>query len=368
MQTYFLKLVRRQFNKEIDNLRNSINDLNDDEIIDGIYKIVAAVGDGHTKVRREFSKSYPFQFYYFKDGIGVIDTIDEYKEALYCKLIKINGQDIKEIENKLSPLAAQENEETIKKIVPTYLFRPEILHGVKIIDDIDKDAVFTFEDKQGKIFDLNVKSLSNDDYSGLKFMINYEFDESYPLYMQKRNLNYWYQYVEKDKVLYLKYNACEENNESGKLSDFNNEVLNFINNNQVDKFVIDIRDNSGGGQNRIEDIIEGIKNTKLNNKDNFYVITGRATFSAAIIDAVNWRKETNATFIGQPTSGKPNHYGAQRNFKLPNSKLEVSYSTLYAETGEDESDSFMPDKVIEISIDDYVNKKDPVLDYVIGKK
>ena len=41
---------------------------------------------------------------------------------------------------------------------------------------------------------------------------------------------------------------------------------------------------------------------------------------------------------------------------------------MYVNNGDDESDSFIPDKTIEISIDDYVNKKDPVLDYIIEKK
>ncbi|NSA19332.1 hypothetical protein FHU25_003397 [Clostridium saccharobutylicum] len=92
---------------------------------------------------------------------------------------------------------------------------------------------------------------------------------------------------------------------------------------------------------------------------------GRGTFSAAIVDIVNWKEETNATFVGEATSGKPNHYGSVKNFTLPNSKLTVQYSTVYARTGNDESNSFIPDKTIEISIDDYVNKKDPVLDYIL---
>ncbi|BCZ49230.1 hypothetical protein psyc5s11_52970 [Clostridium gelidum] len=363
----FFKISEEQFNKDIDDLKNSVDNLNDDEIIDGIYKIVGSVGDGHTKVIKKFSRSYPFQFYYFKDGVYTIDTIDEYKEALNCKLIKINGQDIKSIENRLSPLIANENEETIKKVLPNYLFRPEILHGVKIVDDIDKDAIFTFEDRNEKIFDLNIQSVDCTVDNDLKLIINNEYDESYPLYMQNADLNYWYKYLEKDKVLYIKYNACDEQDEAGKLSDFTNEILNFIDNNKVDKFVIDMRDNPGGGQNKLNAIIEGIKNNKINNKNNFFVIVGRGTFSAPILDAVKWREETNATFVGQATSGKPNHYGVAKSFELPNSKLTVQYSTEYCRLCDDESDSFMPDKVIEISIDDYVNKKDPVLDYIIGR-
>ena len=62
----FFKVSEEQFNKEIDDLRNSVDNLNDDEIIDGMYKIVASVGDGHTKIKRDFLKQYPMEFYYFK--------------------------------------------------------------------------------------------------------------------------------------------------------------------------------------------------------------------------------------------------------------------------------------------------------------
>ena len=362
----FFKVSEEQFNKEIDDLRNSVDNLNDDEIIDGMYKIVASVGDGHTKIKRDFLKQYPMEFYYFKDGVYVVNTIDEYKEALYSKLIKINRQDIKLIEDKISPLIAKENEQSIKKALPNYLTIPEILHGVKIVDNVDSEVSFTFENREGKTFDLNLNPIDFNENVG--FIISGEYDESYPLYMQNPTYNYWYKYLENDKTLYLKYNQCVESNKDGKISDFNNEILDFINNNSVDKFVIDMRDNGGGGQDQLDIIIQGIKNKEINNKNKFFVIVGRNTFSAAIGDVVKWRKETNATFIGQETSGKLNHYGSWDTFALPNSKLTVQYSTMYVNNGDDESDSFIPDKTSEISIDDYVNKKDPVLDYIIEKK
>lgn len=359
----FFKINEEQFKDKIDELKKSVDNLNDDEIIDGIYRIVASVGDGHTKVQRNFTKRYPVHFFCFEDGIYVINTVDEYKEALYSKLLKVNGQDMKSIENKILPLIAQENKESARKVLPTYLFRPEILHGAKIIDNIDSEVTFTFENRDGNVFDLNMKPL--DSTESMNTIVDVEYDESYPLYMQNPNYNYWYKYLENDKTLYLKYNECAESNKSGKIDDFNNEVLNFIDNNKVEKFVIDMRDNGGGQANRLNTIIEGIRNTNINNKNRFFVIVGRGTFSAAIDDVVKWRKETNASFIGQPTSGKPNHYGSVGDFTLPNSKLTVKYSTIYVKTGDDESDSFMPDKTIEVSIDDYVNKKDPILEYIL---
>lgn len=305
------------------------------------------------------------QFYYFNDDIYLINTIDKYKEALNCKLTKINGIDIKSIKNILLPLIANENEATIKKRLPTYLNVPGVLHGVKIIDNITSTK-FTFENGDGKVFDLQIDALETDK-NNEEFIVSEEKDDSFPLYMQKRNLNYWYKYLEDEKTLYFKYNKCQEDEKSGDITNFINEVLNFIDNNPVDKFVIDMRNNPGGSDGYLNSIIDGIKVRNINNKKNLFVIVGRETFSSAIINASQLREQTNATFVGAPTSGKPNHYGQVKKFELPNSKILIQYSKEKIEIFKDKGDSLIPDYVIEVSIEDYLNKKDPVLDYILNK-
>lgn len=148
------------------------------------------------------------------------------------------------------------------------------------------------------------------------------------------------------------------------MENFTGDMLKFMNTHTVDKFVIDIRDNSGGSDKYIDPIIDWIKNKEINNKTHLFVIVGRTTFSSAIINAVTLRKETNATFIGEETSGKPNHYGSVKSFTLPNSKIEIQYSTQFNKTSTDNENTFMPDKIIEISIKDYLAKEDPVLNYI----
>ncbi|MBW6410740.1 peptidase S41 [Clostridium weizhouense] len=360
----FFRISEEEFNKEINDLKESINTLNDDEIVDGIYKIVASVGEGHTKAYKGFLKKYPLQFYYFDDGIYLINTMDKYKEALNCKLTKINGMDIQSIKNILLPLVSNENEATIKKCIPTYLNVPDVLHGVKIIDNIDSTK-FTFENADGKVFDLQIDALETDK-NNEEFIVSDEKDDSYPLYMQKRSLNYWYKYLEDEKTLYFKYNQCLPDEEAGDITNFTNEVLNFIDNNPVEKFVIDMRNNSGGTSGYLDPIIDGIKRRNRNNEKKLFVIVGRETFSAPIVDACKLREETNATFVGSPTSGKPNHYGEAKGFELPNSKISIRYSTKKFEISKDEGDALIPDHIIEISMNDYLNKKDPVLDYIFN--
>ena len=129
-----------------------------------------------------------------------------------------------------------------------------------------------------------------------------------------------------------------------------------------------MRNNSGGSDGYINSLIEGIKDRTINDSNRLFVVTGRQTFSAAIIDACLLREETNAFFIGEPTSGKPNHYGQARHFELPNSKIDIAYSTKHCTLFSDESDTFIPDKGIDISIDDDVNKKDTVMEQVLNNE
>lgn len=361
----FFKTNEEKFNNDINALKNSVDTLNDDEIVDGIYKIMASIGDTHTRAYKKSSKLYPVQFYCFKEGIYLINTTSQYKEALYSKLVKINGVDIEKVKQGIIPLIVAENEAMIKKSIPNYLSNPEILHGIKVVSDTEK-AVFTFENDKRETFDINIKSI--DRGKGDKLIVNELHDTSYPLYMQKPNSNYWYKYLDKEKTLYFKYNKCEQDEDENaeKIEDFIDKLLKFLDNHPVDKFVIDMRDNGGGNDKYILPIIDKLKNNKINNKNNLFVIVGRNTFSAAMMDAVFLREQTNATFVGEPTSAKPNHYGATRNFVLPNSKIKIQYSTQFNKNSEDDSNTFMPDKVIEISIKDYLNKKDPVLDYILN--
>ena len=60
----FFNISEDDFNRQIDELKNNVNKLNDEEVAAEIYKIVAGVSDAHTKVYRNYEKRYPLQFYY----------------------------------------------------------------------------------------------------------------------------------------------------------------------------------------------------------------------------------------------------------------------------------------------------------------
>ena len=68
--------------------------------------------------------------------------------------------------------------------------------------------------------------------------------------------------------------------------------------------------------------------------------------------------------IGEPTSGKPNHYGEVREFALPKTGLAVSCSTDFFQYLDEDPDSLTPDSTVEKAFADYAASRDPVLEKI----
>ncbi|WP_050607353.1 S41 family peptidase [Clostridium niameyense] len=361
----FFSLSEEKFHKEIESLKNQVPKLNDDEVKVQIYKIVASVNDAHTSAYSETEKTFPINLYWFKEGIYAINTLPEYKEILNCKLIKINGKNIDDVEKETSKIISHENKAQLKNRIPKILTNPSMLHGLKIIDSTEK-ATFTFQDEQNKIFDVDIKSVKANENLVKKLKSNNR-DKDMPLYMQNQDKNYWFKYLKTEKIMYFKYNSCMEMKDK-PFKDFSKELLNSIDKNNPEKLVIDLRDNGGGRSSILDSFIKQIKKRNINNKNKLFVILGRRTFSSAILNAITLKNQTEAIFVGEPTGGKPNHYGEVREFKLPNTKMIISYSKKYFETFKEDTPSFMPDKIIEPSIYEFKDNKDIILESIYNYK
>lgn len=81
-----------------------------------------------------------------------------------------------------------------------------------------------------------------------------------------------------------------------------------------------------------------------------------------------------AVFIGEPTGGALDCYGDLADLTLPNSQMLMYYSYKHFEISKDfakigvtveRTDTFLPDVFIEMTIEDYRNGFDAVLDYAL---
>lgn len=358
----FFSLKKEEFNKEVEDLKQSVPKMNDDEVKAGIYKIVASVKDGHTSAYLDYNKLYPISLYWFKEGIYVTSTIPEYEQIMNCKLVKINGKNIEKVGEEVAQVISHENEAELKSMIPRFVTMPDILHGLKIIDNREQ-ATFTFQNSANKIINVDIKEMEYKD-EDKKLFINTYNDKNTPIYMKNKDKNYWFEYIKDKNILYFKYNSCMEMKEK-PFKEFSKELLQVLDKNNVDKLIVDMRDNGGGSSSILEPFIEEVKKRSINDKKKLFVIVGRRTFSSAILNSIDFKNETNATFVGEPTGGKPNHYGEVKGFRLPNTKMQISYSTKYFTNSKEDTPSFMPDILVEPSISDFINKKDSILEKII---
>lgn len=363
----FFNKSKEEFLKEIKELKRKIKNLDEYEIRVNLAKIVAAIRDAHTGVILPVNFLCPIELYCFKDEIYIISTIEKYKHIENCKIVKVNGMDIKEVITVLSSIVSYENEALCKAQLPKYFPAIEFLYGLEIIDTIDC-LELTIEDRNKKIKNIEIESLPIREVrkklkESKKSMLK---DNSLPLYRKNFDKYYWYEYMEEFKVVYFKYNACKEM-EDKSVFDFGKELMKFINENQVDKLVIDLRNNAGGNSTLLEPFIEDLKACdKINKKGNLFVIVGRETFSSALLNVLLLKEDTNAIFLGEATGGKPNCYGEVERFTLKNSGLTVCYSTKYYKIITDDSlPSFYPEVSLDLTIENYIKNEDPFLDYVL---
>ena len=109
------------------------------------------------------------------------------------------------------------------------------------------------------------------------------------------------------------------------------------------------------------------ENSNLRKPGGLFVITGRSTQSAAVVNTVDFRKEMNAIVVGEPTGGRPNGYSEHGEFQLPNSHFVVSYSSRYYKFQDQDTPAVMPDKLIEPDWQSYKAGRDPVMDWILAQ-
>jgi len=361
----FFKTSREKWQQTARALEQALPGLQDHEIVVGLMRLVARVGDAHTALSWPLKRSYPIGLYWFSDGIYVLRTTRPYEQALRCRLIRIGPADVGEACAAVRELIPHENDISFRSAAPRFLEVPEILEALGYVADMER-APFTFADSSGQPFTLELSPLKEGSNSRQEWVRALSSaGVSRPMYLTN-DADYWFQYLEDSGTLYCQYNSCR-NTPDKPFAAFARQVLAFADDHPVDRFVLDLRRNGGGDSQVAEPLIRGLaQREKINRKGHLFVLIGRDTFSSAMLNAVELRRKTQAIFVGEPTGQKPNSYGELRTFKLPNSGITVSYSTKYFRVLDDDPPSFMPDVPVSETSADYFAGRDPVLEAALN--
>jgi len=366
----YFRLPEEEFHRQLAELKAKVPAYSDAQIEIALSVILAGIGDSHTGLSIGSEYSYPLELHWFAEGIYIMGTSREYQDLLDARIITLNGRKIKEAAQTLRPLLAGANESWFKTQVVYYLPLPAVLQYFGLSRPAEEDGgnseeitlgeeiTLEVELPDGRRREIQMKPVSYKDYVAAERPAG-----PVPLYRSRPNENYWYEYLPQEKIMYLNYSSCRQMREK-PFEIFAKEFWDFAQSRDAEKLVLDIRDNRGGSSTILDPFIQEIKNSRFNQEGKLYVIIGKDTYSSAILNAIRLKKETKAIFVGEATGGEPNHYGEVKRFTLPNSEIQVRYSTKYFSWADGDGDTLMPDKVIPETFTAYRDGSDPVLAWI----
>ncbi len=355
----FHTVSKEQFERAVAELDAAIPSLAEHEILVGLRRIVAMVGDAHTALApaQTFNR-YPLTLYWFDNDLRVLRTTADYKRALGTRVVGIGALSLTEATARINTLVPRETKQFLRYSNVSLMPLAELLHALKIAPDIGQ-AQWTFEDANGKRFSLDFKPVPpNTKVEWLSTL------KEVPLYRQQSDQLMWVKSLPESQTVYLNLKVYPDAETFKRVSE---ETFKLIDNSQAKRLVIDVRQSYGGDFIKFRShILKELKNRNAFRKPNsLFVIIGRSTISAAMVSAIDMRNEMNAVLVGEPSGSKPNSYSENDEFTLPNSRLEVSYSTRYYKLQDEDTPALMPDKLIEPVWDLYTSGRDPAMEWIL---
>ncbi|MCI0339293.1 MAG: hypothetical protein L0226_17105 [Acidobacteria bacterium] len=328
----FRKISKDEFESYIKKLNDDIPKLTDPQIEVGFMKLMRMIGDGHTLIRPASSPSpdrnvVPVELYLFTEGLFITAAAPKHSDIVGSQLLRIGDHTVERVMEVLDQVISRDNKMWPKSVGPMMMRNPRLLNGLGLIPDVDK-MVITIRDGEGKtrFVTLVAESVNSaDDWPNARQSAAAQV----PFYLKNRKAYYWFDYLADSKMVYFQYNAVAQDDKE-PLPKFCERLFKFINDNPVERLVIDMRWNGGGNNFFNRPIVHGlIRNDKINQRGKLFVIVGRQTFSAAMCGATEIERHTRAIFVGEPTGSSPNFVGETIMVNLPYSKMRGSISDLY---------------------------------------
>lgn len=361
------------FDAEIELLINRLGHLKDEEVILELKRLTAKIGDSHTNldiITPLCDQFIPVKFAHIGDDLYCVNANQDYSQILFKKIIAINDLDPQVIMDAFKAL--EESETTIGKdfAALAYLRLPDIYQALGFASP-GQDITLKYEEKYenpSQVHKVTIEPIKLDDLKSTQYIVDFHINNNLSFLDVRPEKNYWYDYNSDHNILAIHYTKCKDMPDYS-FKDFSNDVWRFVEDNPVEKIVLDMRYNTGGFPFLLDDFRVGLLDHKsFNSPEKLYVVIGNQTFSAGVLSAVTMKRLTNAVLIGEPTSGSTSTFGSGSEVKLPHSNILLKISGNYREYYPNyDHDTLIPDIPIYRDLNDYQTQSDPVMRYIIGQ-
>lgn len=373
----FKKTTADKFDATIAELRRSIPQMETHEIVLAFAKVVASFEYGHTSVpwgHFEGIDFYwmPYHLKQFKDGLFIQATTENHPKALGAQVLEVEGIPAEKALATVKPVFPTENDEFFKAYGVNYLANAQVLHATRVTPTLKKNITLTLK-KEGEVFQHTFQSFDGQDIPNeytyvqeKEGWLDARDNSRDPLYLKNLDRIYYFEYLPEAKTVYVRHSQIQDDPQED-IPAFYERLFSFIEANEVEKLVLDVRLNGGGNNFKNKPIVTGVIKSRINQTGSFFVITSGQTFSACQNLVNELHTYTNAIFVGQPTGENINFYGDNRTINLPNSQLPVRLSyAWWQDKPQWANDQWLaPHIAVEMTAGEYVTNQDPALETIL---
>jgi hypothetical protein len=308
-----------------------------------LSSLLATTFDTHTQlhVTKEtpaFAATYPLRFRLFPEGLFVIASDEHYLPLLGKRVVQIGDRDALAVMDDLARFAFGEHELRRRVYSESFLYLPETYAWDSLNPFLPEELISIHEDRSTEP----------------------------PFYLQHLDDNYWFQFLEDGKYMYLQVNLPFKKEHGETPMEFHLNWIHALHESEARVLIIDLRNNPGGWINLTTPIPGLLAEEYFSHPtlEGVAVLIGPDTVSAGSVLAAQLEDAIRPVFIGAPTGSAPNLYLEAESQVLPHSKLEVSVSReeLITHSRADHRRFIAPDLAKESFFSDYVEGRDSVLE------
>lgn len=342
-------------------LKGRVGALTDVEVFAQLFRVTALLGDGHSVAYPMPTEAVPLPpllpavFHFFSDGVHVVDAPDE--GLVGARVVAIEGHPVEEVLAALPAWIPRDNPMGVLWTGPLALRYSIFLHAMGFAGD-PASVTFTVVGRDGARRDVALEPGGGPHYSG--HLVPPPGDP--PGWLARMDENYWLEPRPDLDAVYVQFNQVREAGDES-IEAFARRAADALAGRR--NLILDVRHNNGGNNFLIWPLVRLVMWHEMEDPANrTWVITGRNTFSAAQ-NFVNFLdRETDAVFVGEPSSSKPNFTGEDTFVMLPYSRLRVSISSRYwQDSWPGDGRIWIPvDVPVELSSEEWLSGRDPAME------
>lgn len=358
------------FDSAVNALSERVPELSNDRIVVELRRLMALLGDGHTGIYgpgpdtplRFEEESLPVLFYQFEDGVHIVNAVGDAERWIGARVLAFGPRSTADVLRDLSDYVHQDNPMTPTWLgVHFYLGSTAVLQVLGATDDLSQ-VTLTVRDRQGKEHRVTL------DGGGYEFPRKLrappKSTDRPPLYLRDVDRFYWLYPVPKAKAVYWQFNQVRDMDGGPSLAAFADSLRAMLVRTDAENLIVDVRHNNGGNNGLLAPLVRTMVWWEQDAPGRrIFVITGRNTFSAAQNFINRVERWTDAIFVGEPSSSRPNFSGEETNLELPFSRVRGSISTHYWQDSDpdDRRRWIAPQMPVVLSSVDYFGNYDPAM-------